>query len=134
MDELDETDRAVVAGLVAGRTATEIGAGLGLSSQAVYFRYRRPVMRAAVAEARGAEWVPAAARLRSEVERSIDTLVSLRDGPGHPSTRLRAAVSIIELACKLHELAETGPRLAALEHTYGEASGDVTFGGVNHAA
>src|SRR5262245_39948484 len=113
--QLDVTDDGLIAAIVAGKTTTEAAAAVGLSATMTYRRMRRPGFRAALAEARAERWREPAEYPRREVRRSIETLVALRDGDGHPSTRLRAAVSIIEQATKLHELVEVLPRHSVLE-------------------
>lgn len=125
--QLDARDEALVALVVAGRTVSQAAGELGIAPSTAYRRLRSPAVRLALGEARAAQWQPSADRLRAEVSRSIDRIVTLRDDPNaHPSTQLRASVALIELATKLHELVDTHPRLAAIESQLTAAEDDST--------
>lgn len=114
--QLSAKDELLVSLLTAGTTPTAAATQVGCGVSTVYRRLREPGFKAALHAARAGLWQPDAERLRGEVSRSIDRLVLLRDSErSHPSTQLRAAVAIIDLATKLHDLVDTGPRIAALE-------------------
>jgi len=122
---LDEVDIALIAALAAGASTTEAATAASVSATTAYRRMQSAAFRAALAEAKAGRWKPDAERLREEVSLSIARLVELRDSSTtHASTKLRAAVAIVELAIRLHELVNLLPRLAAIEAQLAVVEGD----------
>ncbi|AMV25121.1 hypothetical protein VT84_12050 [Gemmata sp. SH-PL17] len=112
---IDTRDREIVELVAAGRTVTEVAAAVGVSSQTVYRRLRAPAVKALLLEARAAQWQPAADELRGGVPHAVKRLLHLVDNAANEAVQVRAAVALVELATKVHELTDVQPRLAALE-------------------
>jgi hypothetical protein len=113
---LDPVDVALIAALVDGASTTEAAAAASVSATTAYRRMQSPAFRISLADAKAGRWRASAECLRDEVPRSIERLVALRDSEHtHPSTKLRAAETIITLALRFDEVVEVLPRVAAME-------------------
>jgi AcrR family transcriptional regulator len=111
-----DIDDAIVELMVAGMTTAEVAAAIGRSASTVYRRLRSPAVRARITEGRAEVLRPHLRALQSATGRAIDYLVQVLDLPNHhASTKVRAAVAIVELAMKLTHFVELAPRVAALE-------------------
>ena len=110
-----ECDAELAAHLAAGRSKEEAAAACGVSLSTVNRRLLRPAFRAALSAARAAQLQEVADALRNEMLRAVRRLAHLCEHAQHESTAVRASVALVELAAKLHDLADTGPRLAAME-------------------
>lgn len=113
---LDNTDLGLIAALASGVAITDAAAQLGVSAPTAYRRQRKPGFRVALAQARALKWLPDAERFRTEVGKSLDALVSVRDAAAtSAAVRVRASVSIVELALALHENVDVNARLEDVE-------------------
>jgi len=114
--EIDDTDGALVALIVAGNTPTAAATTLGLAASTIYRRMRGPAFRLALAEARAGLWNPQCEALHEAANGSIATMIEIRDSEEHPAAvRLKASVAIIELAVRLHSIINVETRLVVLE-------------------
>jgi hypothetical protein len=114
-NESPEAEAALIAALAGGATVTQAAASLGCAVSTVYWKLNDPAFRAALATAKGNLWQPETERARAHVNRAIDVIFDLMQNVAHPSTRLRAAVEMVRVALDLKNVADTQPRLVAIE-------------------
>ena len=121
MSNNEQNDDVLIQHLAAGHTVSQAAGAVALSTQTVYRRLRDPLFRAKLAEARAAVLQPVVARTMAEVGKSLDRLVAIRDDEdAAPSSRVRAAVAIIETALKLNNAVVVELRLASIEAALAE--------------
>lgn len=109
-------DRKIIELLAAGHSVTSTAAQCGISVRTIQRRTRNPMFASLVAGARAERLKPLADTAFDAARPALARLVKMsEDESVHPSTRLRALVSVVELSLRLESAMSVEARLAALE-------------------
>ncbi len=111
--------RRLVELLLAGTTLTEAAQRLGVGRKTVYRWLQRPAVQQALRELEQERWSELSRKLQHCASEAIDTLVDLMRHAVTPSTRLRAATTLLELSIKVEQLVDLEQRIEALEQKLG---------------
>lgn len=124
--ELDDTDAAMIAAIVAGANTQDAAQAAGISARAGYARYAKPLFKATLAEKRGEQWTPIATKFRTNVAVAIDVILNImNDVAQKASDRLMAAKSVVDYARQFAEDTEIRPAIAALQMAESFAAEDL---------
>jgi hypothetical protein len=114
--DLTTRQQRTIAALLAARNVREAAKQVKVSERTVYTWLAEPVFRAALYEAEGHLIDAATRRLLQHQDVALTVILTIMaDEEIAPSTRLRAAIAIIDFMLKLRELRSIEQRLTALE-------------------
>ena len=112
------SDEKIIAALLNSGTIKEAAAAVKLSERAIYDRMNTGEFKALYQEAK-AEIVRAAVfSINSKMQQAIETIADvMNDTDNNPATRLQAAQTILNTACKFSKHLEDNEQRAATQHS-----------------
>jgi hypothetical protein len=129
MDSLSAKDERIADLFASGANVAEIAADIKGSVATVYRKLRLPLIKARIAEARGAQLRPLADRLMALTEKAAAAVEAVLDD--HDAThreKIAAAGLVFDRVLQLRKLCDEAPVLASLvatlESTDGAPQGD----------
>jgi len=114
--QFDRKKEAAIAALLTQRNVEEAARSIGISANTLLKWMKEPEFDAAYREARRAAFRQSITRLQQASSAAVTTLLKVMVEPGtSPSTKVRAADSILDHSAKAIELEDIEARVAELE-------------------